>query len=294
MPNPLLDTDQLRTLVAIAETGSFTRAACEVHKTQSAVSMQMKRLEESVGRPLFSKNGRINQLTPDGEHLLEYARRIVTLNNEAFAVLTEPELEGHVRIGTPDDYAQRFLPAIFAAFARTHPLVEIEITCEGSSNLFERTQSGDVDLAIVTYGDGKSMGEVLRRERLLWVASPRHRVERRDVIPLALGPTTCSWRAAAVKALDGVNKSHRILYSSPSATALSAAVSSGLALSVFPESAIRPNMRLLGTSEGFPDLPDCEIALLRAPNASSSSIDALAEHIIASLSDLNPASLSWV
>lgn len=294
MPNPLLDTDQLRTLVAIAETGSFTRAACEVHKTQSAVSMQMKRLEESVGRPLFSKNGRINQLTPDGEHLLEYARRIVTLNNEAFAVLTEPELEGHVRIGTPDDYAQRFLPTIFAAFARTHPLVEIEIMCEGSSNLFQRTQSGDVDLAIVTYGDGKSQGEVLRRERLLWVASPRHRVERRDVIPLALGPTTCSWRSAAVKALDGMKRPHRILYSSPSATALSAAVSSGLALSVFPESAIRPNMRLLGPSEGFPELPDCEIALLRAPNASSSSIDALAEHVIASLSDLNPASLSWV
>lgn len=294
MPNPLLDTDQLRTLVAIAETGSFTRAACEVHKTQSAVSMQMKRLEESVGRPLFSKNGRNNQLTPDGEHLLEYARRIVTLNNEAFAVLTEPELEGHVRIGTPDDYAQRFLPTIFAAFARTHPLVEIEIMCEGSSNLFQRTQSGDVDLAIVTYGDGKSQGEVLRRERLLWVASPRHRVERRDVIPLALGPTTCSWRAAAVKALDGMKKPHRILYSSPSATALSAAVSSGLALSVFPESAIRPNMRLLGLSEGFPELPDCEIALLRAPNANSSSIDALAEHVIASLSDLNPATLSWI
>lgn len=294
MPNPLLDTDQLRTLVAIAETGSFTRAASEVNKTQSAVSMQMKRLEESVGRPLFSKNGRNNQLTPDGEHLLEYARRIVTLNNEAFAVLTEPELEGHVRIGTPDDYAQRFLPTIFAAFARTHPLVEIEITCEGSSNLFQRTQSGDVDLAIVTYGDGKSTGEVLRRERLLWVASPRHRVERRDVIPLALGPTTCSWRAAAVKALDGMNKPHRILYSSPSATALSAAVSSGLALSVFPESAIRPNMRLLGPSEGFPELPDCEIALLRAPNANSSSIDALAEHVIASLSDLNPATLSWI
>lgn len=294
MPQPSLDTDQLRTLVAIAETGSFTRAASEVNKTQSAVSMQMKRLEESVGRPLFTKTGRMNQLTADGEHLLEYARRIVTLNNEALAVLTEPELEGYVRIGTPDDYAQRFLPTIFAAFARTHPLVEIEISCEGSSRLFERIDCGDIDLAIVTYGDAGSVGEVVRRERLLWVASPRHRVERRDVIPLALGPTTCCWRGAAVKALDAVNKPHRILYSSPSAAALSAAVTSGLALSVFPESAIRPNMRLLGRNEGFPELPDCEIALIRAPNANSSSVDALAEHVVASLTDMNPATLTWI
>ncbi|MEC9369629.1 MAG: LysR family transcriptional regulator, partial [Pseudomonadota bacterium] len=177
MALPTLDTDHLRTLVAIAESGSFTRAADEVNKTQAAVSMQMRRLEESVGRRLFNKAGRTNRLTPEGEHLLEYARRIISLNNEALSILTEPELSGFVRIGTPDDYAERFLPQIFARFARTHPLVEVEISCQGSTSLFQEIQQGNLDLAIVTHMDADSRGEVIRREQLFWVTSPRHRTE---------------------------------------------------------------------------------------------------------------------
>ena len=141
-----LDTEQLKTLIAIADSGSFTRAAREVNRTQAAVSMQMRRLEETVGRSLFTKNGRSNRLTGDGEHLLEYARRIVALNNEAMTVLKEPELAGYVRIGTPDDYAERFLPRIFARFARTHPLVEIGIICDGSTALHERILADELDL----------------------------------------------------------------------------------------------------------------------------------------------------
>jgi len=289
MPYPTLDPDQLRALVAIADTGSFTRAAAEVNKTQAAVSMQIRRLEATIGRRLFSKNGRMNRLTPDGEHLLEYARRIIALNNEAMAILTKPELAGHVRIGTPDDYAERFLPQIFARFARTHPMVEIEIFCESSLSLMPKVLGGDIDLAIVTHCDCDLHGQVIRRERLLWVASPRHAVHRRDPLPLAVGPITCSWRQAAIRTLDADKRAYKILYSSPSAAALSAAVLSGLAISVMPESAIRSGMTRLGPEDGFPDLPACEIAFLRAPGTPSSSVEALANHVVESLSNLDPA-----
>ena len=121
--NALIDVDQLRTFIAIVETGSFTKAADVVHKTQSAVSMQMKRLEELLGRPLFARDGRASRFTPDGERLVEYARRLVALNDEAVSAFKRPELTGTVRFGTPDDYADRFLPEILARFARTRPLV---------------------------------------------------------------------------------------------------------------------------------------------------------------------------
>ncbi len=289
MPYPTLDTDQLKTLVAIADTGNFTRAASEVNKTQAAVSMQMRRLEETVGRRLFAKNGRVNRMTADGEHLLEYARRIVALSNEAMTAFSEPELAGHVRIGTPDDYAERFLPGIFARFARTHPLVEVDITCQSSHVLQRRINAGEIDLAIATHADCGAHGEVIRREKLCWVSSPRHKVEEQPVLPLAAGPSTCSWRQSATHALDVINRPHRILYTSPSATALAAAVFTGLAVTVLPESGVRPGMRRLGPDDGFPNLPNCDIALLRAQNATSSSVDALASHVIESLANLDAA-----
>ena len=115
---PNLDLDLMKTFLAIADTGSFTRAAEEVHKTQSAVSMQMKRLEEVLGRPLFARDGRASRFTPDGERLIEFARRLVSVNDEAVSAFTRPELTGTVRLGTPDDYADRFLPEILARFSR--------------------------------------------------------------------------------------------------------------------------------------------------------------------------------
>ncbi len=293
MAPALLDADQLKTLVAIADTGSFTRAANDVHKTQAAVSMQMRRLEETAGRRLFVKNGRHNRLTPDGEHLLDYARRIIRLNNEAMTLLNEPELAGFVRIGTPDDYAERFLPPIFAGFSRTHPLVEVEVTCEASASLMKKISDGKLDLAIATHRDCSSHGDVIRRERLCWVTSPRHKVEEKDTVPLALGPASCSWREDAIQALDQIKRPHRILYSSPSAAALTAAVQSGLAISVLPESAVRPGMRRLGKDDGFPDLPHCDIALLRAPGNPTSSVKALADHIVESLTNLDFSSQTW-
>src|SRR5438552_14242195 len=147
----LLDVDQLRTLIAIAETGSFTRAAEAVHKTQSAVSMQMKRLEERLDRPIFARDGRASKLTEDGGRLLDYARRIIKLNVEAIGAFSDAELSGRVRLGVPDDYADRYLPDIMARFSRAYPGAELTVMCEPTVDLVERIDRGELDLAIITH-----------------------------------------------------------------------------------------------------------------------------------------------
>src|SRR3954451_24607552 len=182
---PNLDVDLLKTFLAIADTGNFTRAAEEVNKTQSAVSMQMKRLEELIGRPLFARDGRGSRFTLDGERLIEYARRIVQLNDETVSAFTKPELTGTIRFGTPDDYADRFLPEILARFSRTHPLVTVDVLCLNSTRLFEQVKRGEMDLALVTFGCEITTDEPVRREPLVWVTSARHSVHLLEVLPLA-------------------------------------------------------------------------------------------------------------
>lgn len=282
----LLDIDQLRTFVAIADVGSFTRAAEAVNKTQSAVSMQMKRLEERVGRPVFERDGRASRLTDEGERLLDYARKIVRLNRECVASFAEAELTGRVRLGLPDDYADRYLPEILARFARSNPRAEVTVVCEPSPNLTERVQNGDLDLAIVTHVDRRGPCEIVRAEELLWVTSARHATHEATPVPLALGRPTCDWRRSATEALERNGRAFRILYVSWHSTAVGAAVMAGLSVSVLPESAIRTGMRILGPSDGFPALPSCKIGLIRNRQEANPLAEALAIHIQQGLDNL--------
>jgi DNA-binding transcriptional LysR family regulator len=288
----LLDIDQLRTFVTIADAGSFTRAAEVVHKTQSAVSMQMKRLEERIGKAIFERDGRLSKLTDDGERLLDYARRIVRLNAECVASFNESELVGRVRLGLPDDYADRYLPEILARFSRSNPRAEVTVVCEPSPNLIDRIQNGDLDLAIITHVDRHGPSEIVRVEQLLWVASARHGVHEDTPVPLALGRPTCDWRHSATGALEGAGRPFRILYVSWHSTAVGAAVLAGLAVSVLPESAVRPGMRILGPSDGFPALPSCKIGLIRTRRETNPLADALGFHIRQSLDNLGSARVS--
>ncbi len=285
----LIDIDQLRTFIAIAETGSFTKAADVVHKTQSAVSMQMKRLEERLDKPIFTRDGRASKLTDDGERLLDYARRIVKLNLEALASFSGPELSGRVRLGVPDDYADRYLPEIMARFSRAYPGVELTVLCEPSTDLLRRIEVNDLDLAIVTTTDTQRNVEPFRQERLLWVTSVRHATHLENPLPLALGKQSCSWRKIALECIEQIGRPHRILYTSSNAGAYVAAVLAGLSVSVVPESTLRPGMRVLTSADGFPDLPYCRVGLVRNPHESSALADALAEHIISSLDNLSEA-----
>ncbi len=283
----LLDVDQLRTFIAIAETGSFTKAAEVVNKTQSAVSMQMKRLEERLERAVFTRDGRASKLTEDGQRLLDFARRIVKLNVETIAAFSDDALSGRVRLGVPDDYADRYLPEIMARFSRAYPGVELTVLCLPSVDLLERIDANEIDLAIVTNCEAKRASETFRRERLLWVTSNRHATHTEERLPLALGRPSCIWRHTAIERLESVGRAYRLLYSSSNAGAVAAAVLAGLAVSVLPESGLRPGMRVLTSADGFPDLPSCRIGLVRNAHESTALADALAEHIISSLDNLS-------
>lgn len=282
-----LDLDQLRTFVAIVDTGSFTRAADAVAKTQSAVSMQMRRLEERVGKPIFLRDGRQSRLSEDGERLLAHARRLLRLNDETLALFGDAALTGRVRLGTPDEYADRFLPEIMARFSSSNPRAEVTVVCAPTPNLVEAIEAGDLDVAIVTHVREKGAAEVIRREPLLWVTGRGHATHAIEPLPLALGRPTCDWRRAALDALEAAGRSHRLLYVSWNSSAVGAAVLAGLAVSVLPESALRPGMRVLGEAEGFPRLPPVEIGILKPRGRSTEVATVLIAEIVAALGNLS-------
>ncbi len=288
MASPL-DLDQLQTFLAIVDNGSFTRAAEYVHKTQSAVSMQMRRLEERLNKQLFVKDGRANRLTEDGERLLIHARKLIRLNNEAVAAFDDNSLEGSIRIGTPDDYADRYMPDIIARFAKTNPNVELYIACESSRDLAEKLDRGELDIALVTHNPHRRpASEVVRSEPLYWVGSLNHSAHENRPVPLAVGRRSCTWRQLACTALDSVGRDYQILFTSWSSTVVASAVLAGLAVSLLPESALRPGMRILSPSDGFPALAPIQIGILKRPGVPATLMNAVTEHIVASLDNITP------
>jgi DNA-binding transcriptional LysR family regulator len=278
MNYPAIDTELLRTFVAIADYGGFTRAAEMVNRTQSAVSMQMKRLEEDVlQRAVFERDGRQVRLTAEGQILLGYARRILKLHGEVMTTLRQPHMVGSVRIGTPDDYVMRFLPGILSRFAQAYPLVQVEVHCDSSAQLLQRQ---DLDLTIVTRKPGDDIGEFLRQERIVWAEAIGFTPHEQPALPLAMFNSECFCRAWACNALDAIGREYRVAYTSPSLSAIMAVVSAGLAVTAQLQSLITPDMRILGEAEGLPQLPVCNIMLLRSERHQSPVTETLAEHIV--------------
>ncbi|WP_417787268.1 LysR family transcriptional regulator [Stutzerimonas xanthomarina] len=275
---PSIDAELLRSFVAIADHGGFTRAAEAVNRTQSAISMQMKRLEEDVlQRSVFERDGRQVKLTAEGQILLGYARRILKLHGEVLTTLREPHMVGSVRIGTPDDYVMRFLPGILSRFAQAYPLVQVEVHCEPSYQLLHRR---DLELSIVTREPGTEIGQMLRRERFVWAEAPGFNAHEQRPMPLAMFNTDCFCRAWACNALDSLDIPYRVAYTSPSLSALMAVTNAGLAVTAQLQSLVTADMRLLGEAEGMPELPSCSIVLLRNERNQSQVSETLAEHIV--------------
>jgi DNA-binding transcriptional LysR family regulator len=283
MDHPMLDTDQLRSFLAIVDTGSFTRASERVHKTQSAVSMHIKRLEDRLGRPLFDKLGRGVRLSEDGEKLVDYARRMLQIEASAMAANSNKGLNGHVRLGIPDDYADNFLPAILTRFTRRHPLVEVSVVCDGSHALDEQVRLGQLDIAVVTDCERLAHVEVLREEPLNWVTGPHCSTHTERPLPLALGRASCVWRQGAVERLNERSIPWRLVVSSNNYAAIAPVVQAGLAITVLPRSAFRTWQRVLGAKEGLPALPPCRIGFVTASGAHTAESKALGETIRAAL-----------
>lgn len=284
-----LDPDLLRAFVLIAEGHSFTHAAAMVGRTQAAVSMQMKRLEEVLGQSVLSrgKGGGV-ELTPHGEFLLTRARAMLAINDEVMATFRTPQIAGTVRLGTPDDYALGYLPPVLKRFADTHPAVQVDVLCEPSSELLERLHRGDLDLALLSDGtEPRRLATVpLWRGPLVWVTSTRYAPHRLDPLPLALASPDplserrgCDWGFAAVNALEKTGRRFRIAYTSGSQIGTHAPVLAGLAVTVSAQVWLPDGLRPVRPDEGLPPLPDYGIVMVTARHARQPVTDALAAHI---------------
>lgn len=274
-----IPTEVLRTFVAAADAGSYTSAATMVHRTQSAVSMQMKRLEEGVGRALFERNGRAMRLTSQGRTLLFYARRILKLNDEALAAVARPELSGRVRLGAPEDYAERLLPRVLARFAGTYPQVQVDVVCEPGFRLLEALDNGGLDLMVHSNCEVPQRGEAIYREQVVWVTSNRHLAHEQDPLPIAVYHDGCIFREWAIRSLEGAGKSFRIAYTSLGIAGILAAVKGGLAIAPVGRSTLVEGMQVLGVADGFPELPTAVVTLIKARGAASPAVQSLADYV---------------
>ncbi len=281
---PVLEIDLLRTLLAVHQTGSFSRAAQQVFRTPSAVSMQMKRLEEIVGRPIFAKDGRGVVFTPAGEDLLGYARRMMQLNDEAISRFRCADTRGVVRLGTPDDYATKFLPAILARFAASHPFVQVDVVCQPSRHLVRLLDDGEVDLALVSVGLGCGIpgtGTIVHRERLVWAGARYGEAHLKRPLPLAVSGTTCTWRSLAMERLDRAAVPYRVAYSSQHYVGQVAAVLADLAVAPLPRSVISGELVPID-EKLLPAIGHYEIQLMASARASGPAMEALSGHIVQS------------
>ncbi len=281
-----LDLDQLQTFCSIADCSSFTQAAKRVYKTQSAVSMQIKRLEERLEAKLFKREGRKISLTPEGEALYALARRMLRINAEIFDIFSHGDLAGNIRFGVPDDYAVRLLPIVLSSFQRTNPKISVDVKCMSSDHLLAGMSEGRFDLIVFSQGTLDEYGELFRTEKVLWVASKNSEALTADILPIATGPPTCCWRANAIEGLNRMGIKYRIAYTSSDATAISSAVLAGLAVGFLPQSALQPGMIEIGKSHNLPPLRNAQIALMRASHAYGGIYDALARHIIEEMGNL--------
>ena len=269
-----LDLNLLKTFVAVVESGSLSNAAPRVGRSQSAVSMQMQRLEEMVGNQLLVRGPRTVTPNAIGEDFLIYARRLLKLSDEAWASVTRPKETGSVRLGVPDDYAAFLLPPVLSRFAEDHPLVTVELVCEQSTALVKTLAEGRLDLAIVTRLPDQPL-DVIRLERFVWVASPNHVAWQGDPLPVALFEPGCAARMNVLQALGQADRSYRCTYSSASLLGLVAVVQAGLAVAGLAQRSVPPSLRIIGGNEGLPALPDLEIGILRNPLSTAPAVDRL-------------------
>lgn len=258
-----LQLDWLRAFVAVVDAGSLSAAAPLVHRSQSAVSVQIMKLEQAVGRAVLLRGPRHLELTPTGLELLGHARRMLELHAEALDALHGPLLSGRVRLGVPDDYAASYLTPVLRSFANRHAGVEIELQCEQSTALIPKVQRGELDVALVSR-DKPTRGRLLFREPLVWVGAAQYEAWRRDPLPVAAYENGSLARRGALAALAAQRRRHRIVYNSSSLAGQLAAVESGLAVAALTRCSVPAGLVVLQGRHGLPPLPAMDVAALRS------------------------------
>jgi len=274
-----IESDLLRTFLVISETSNFSVAAQRIGRTQSAVSAQIKRLEETIGETLFDRNARGAVLTRAGNQLLPYAQRVIELLNEAAATIRTKPLDGPVRIGIPEEYSQTILPAALAAFAVRHPAVEVTVSCDYTARNLAALEKDELDLAVVFDWSNQTTGEILCIDPTVWVTSMVHRLHEATPLPIAVYRNSTWCRDFALRSLEQTGLRYRIAFVADTSSGLKNAVLAGLAVSTLSRSNIPHGCRELTSEDGFPPVDSSRVVLRRNPYHSSEAIQELAERV---------------
>jgi len=283
----ILPIDFLKTFLAAIEIGNFTRAAEVVHRTQSAVSMQMKRLEKEVGKPLFKQSRKAIVLTDAGELLREHAIRIVQSHDDAIAAFKRPALSGKIRFGVEEDYSSIVLPDVLSKFSLSHAAIRVDVYVDDTVGLKSKLDKGELDFALCTEIMGS--GKVVHHEPTVWVTSPHHLIHEKAPLPIAVYHDGCIFRKWTIEALEKHRKSYRIVYVSTSISGIIAAVESGLAVAPLGLSYMPKHLKVLGPESGFPLLPIARIVLHKSPAVDSDAAIHFERHVTASFRKIQAA-----
>ncbi|OZI23199.1 transcriptional regulator LrhA [Bordetella genomosp. 9] len=256
-----LDLDLLRTLAAIDQAQTFSAAAERLHRTQSAITQQMQRLESIVGLPLFEKQGRNKLLSPHGRKLVDYARHMLAINDEAMRAMQDGQLEGELRLGAPHDVAETLLPTVLTHITRWSPRVRLEIRVDRSPFLMNALRAGELDLSISTRFDPAYEGVILRTSPTAWIASAGYVHDAGSPVPLVLADEPSLFRRLALNALEQARVPWQTNYVAPNLVGIRAAVRAGLGVTARSIEFLGPDMRVLGEKDGLPPLPDANYFL---------------------------------
>lgn len=281
---PQLDLELLRSFVTVVETGGFTRAGEHLSRTQSTISLHIKRLEELLSQRLLERTPHQVRLTDKGEILFNYARRLLQLHDEACTRLLTPRSMGVVRLGVPDGYAADQLPRILRRFNKSHPYIHVEVRSALSFDLHTAMAKGDLDITLARRTPDSDDGEGIWREPLVWVDSKDRQSRFKDPLPLVLFPHGCVFRPHVLCQLEGFGRAWKIAYTSTSLAGVQAAVCAGMGIAVIAQSTVLPELVILGEKEGFPQLPNTEVALYRS-KSKSAPVEIFAEFLKSSLMD---------
>ncbi|WP_133646767.1 LysR family transcriptional regulator [Paraburkholderia flava] len=256
------DPTLLRAFVAVKETGGFTRAAERLHLTQSAVSHQIRRLEEQVGRPLLYRTTRSMTLTEDGEDFLRHATQILDSLDALSRRFQSSPVCGCVRFGVPENFMGDRLPSLLCQFARVYPDVRLDVSVSMNQDLRAMLDADELDLAVVMVKAGSEVGTVLREAQFAWIAADYFDARAGESLPLAFFPSPCINRQAGVAALDRTDVKWHVMFTSPSQQGLRAAVLAGLAVTVLTLDDLEPGMKRVDGLYGLPPLPAAEFVLI--------------------------------
>jgi DNA-binding transcriptional LysR family regulator len=278
------DIDCLRSFLVIADTMNFSRAAETVGRSQSTISQQVAKLETQVGKALLTRRkGRVLELTSEGGKLVQYARKILQLNDEAYASMSDDVLTGFVRLGVPLDFFGRDFTTWLARFKNRNPMVGLEIEANQSENLMKRSMRGEFDLAFFKQETGAKNGTVALREQLVWVSGPNYSGDDNQSVPLILFPEGCAYRRFAIAALKNHTRAWHLSFVSPSFECLKSAAVEGMGITVLARALVAPPLRIVRHGMRLPQLPTVELVYSHGRRSNSRVVSELANYLADSL-----------